>query len=482
MYDEALKQCLIKLVYNLRENKNNGRKEVTLFLGAGCSLSSSKKDITTYAIIKDIVKNHSLPNENIPDNWSDLYQQFVDYAWNGQGRRDRIHMLETYFKDMEPSKGYRLVRFLVENNYINNIITTNFDLMLDEVFTGLSYNLQVGNMKYVIGEDPQFTLLKAHGDIRYGHLRFAPSELYRLPDEIGSEIRKLTNGIVIIAGYRAQDMGIIQALNESDEHCSYWITYNEPNYYSDYETGPIYSWMTKRGSAYNLLYGNEYGDFDTIFEKIVSLLNNKKKDKNNNFYALWENSYIKDYISLNFHIQKIFNTMLKILEESLSHYKWEAHSFYYADSHKQLVKSFIRQLDPRVIPFEILDCIKNEIDSLLFGISIEIWCLCQGYPITNINLINILREKYEENTLNPKINKEFWDIVFWLSSMTMGVISEYNKSYCEVSISIDEKRDFRIILRKISLNEFLSLFLLIQRIMLFIKTSGGPGLSHHPLH
>lgn len=164
--------------------------------------------------------------------------------------------------------------------------------------------------------------------------------------------------------------------------------------------------------------------------------------------------------------------MLKILEESLSHYKWEAHSFYYADSHKQLVKSFIRQLDPRVIPFEILDCIKNEIDSLLFGISIEIWCLCQGYPITNINLINILREKYEENTLNPKINKEFWDIVFWLSSMTMGVISEYNKSYCEVSISIDEKRDFRIILRKISLNEFLSLFLLIQRIMLFIKTSG----------
>ena len=120
--------------------------------------------------------------------------------------------------------------------------------------------------------------------------------------------------------------------------------------------------------------------------------------------------------------------MLKILEESLSHYKWEAHSFYYADSHKQLVKSFLRQLDPRVIPFEILDCIKNEIDSLLFGISIEIWCLCQGYPITNINLINILREKYEENTLNPKINKEFWDIVFWLSSMTMGVISEYNKS------------------------------------------------------
>ena len=472
MYDEALKQCLIKLVYNLRENKNNNRKEVTLFLGAGCSFTSSKKDITTYGIIRDIVRNHSLPNETIPENWTDLYQRFVDYAWNGQGKQDRIHLLETYFKDMKPSKGYNFVRFLVENNYINNIITTNFDLMLDEVFNGLSYNLQVGNIKHVVGEDPQFTLLKAHGDLRHGQLRFAPSELYRLPDEISSEIYKLTNGIVIIAGYRAQDMGIIQALNESDEHCSYWITYNEPNYYSDYETGPIYSWMTKRGSAYNLLYGKEYGDFDTILGKIVTLLKDKKEDKKNGFYILWENSYIKDYISLNIHIQKIFKVMLKILEETFSDYSWEIHRFYYADSHNQLMKSLLQQLDLKVIPFEILDCIKNELDGLLFAISIEIWCLCQGYPITNINLINILREKYEENTSNPKINNGFWNIITWLSGMTMQITSEYDKSYCEISISIDETRDFQIILRKISLHEFATLFLLIQRIMLFSKTSG----------
>lgn len=482
MYDEALKRCLIKLVHNLRDNKNNNRKEVTLFLGAGCSLSSSKKDITTYGIIRDIVKTHSLPNEVIPDNWSDLYQFFVDHVWNGQGKRDRIHLLEDYFKDMKPSKGYQFVRFLVENNYINNIITTNFDLMLDEVFEGLSYNLQVGDMQIKLGEDPQFTLLKAHGDLRYGQLRFSPSDLYRLPEKISTKIHSLTNGIVIIAGYRAQDMGIIQALNESDEHCSYWITYNEPNYYSDYETGPIHSWMIKRDSEYNLLYGKEYGDFDIVLEKIITLLKDKKKDEESSFYALWENSYIKDYISLNLRIQKIFKKMLKILEENLSNYKWEIHPFYYADSHDQLMKSLLQQLDIKIIPFEILGCIKNEIDSLIFAVSIEIWCLCQGYPTTNINLINDLREKYEEIPSNPKINKGFWDIISWLSGMTMDFISEYNKSYCEVSISIDEERDFQIILRKISLQEFLSLFLLIQRIMLFTKTSGEGndiiGITH----
>lgn len=472
MYDETLKRCLVKLVQNLRENKNNNRKEVTLFLGAGCSLSSSKKDISTNAIIKDIVKKHSLPDEPIPDNWSELYQRFVDHAWNGQGKRDRIHLLETYFNDMKPSKGYQLVRFLVENNYINNVITTNFDLMLDKVFEGLSYRLQVGDIQQIIGKDPQFTLLKAHGDLQYGQLRFAPSELYRLPDEISTEIHSLTNGIVIIAGYRAQDMGIIQALNESDEHCAYWITYNEPDYRSDYETGPIHSWMLKRASEYNLLYGKEYGDFDIILEKIVSLLEDKKKDKESNFYDLWKNSYIEDYISLNRRIQEIFKTMLKILEESTLDYKWVAHPFYYAESHSKLMKSLVEQLNIKIIPSKVLDCIKNEIDSLIFAISVEIWCLCQGYPITNTKLIDVLREKYTRDSLNPKISNGFWDIVSWLSGMTMDMSSEYEAPYCEVIVSIDETRDFQIILRKIFLHDFLSLFLLLQRILLFIQTSG----------
>ena len=472
MYDETLKRCLVKLVQHLRENKKNNRNEVTIFLGAGCSLSSSKKDITTNGIIKDIVKKYSLPNETIPDNWSELYQRFVDHAWNGQGKRDRIHLLETYFDNMRPSRGYQLVRFLVENNYINNVITTNFDLMLDEVFEGLSYKLQVGDIQSVIGECPQFTLLKPHGDLKYGQLRFAPSELYKLPDEISAKIHSLTNGIVIIAGYRAQDMGILQALNESDEHCAYWITYNEPDYHSDYETGVIHKWMIKRASEYNLLYGKEYGDFDTILKKIVDLLDDKKKDRESSLYVLWENSYIGDYISLNRRIQEIFKTILKILEESIIDCKWVVHPFYYAESHDQLMKSLIQQLDIKIIPSEILDCIKNEIDSLIFAVSVEIWGLCQGYPVTNTKLINILCEKYSENSSNPKISDGFWDIVSWLSGMTMNMVSEYNASYCEVIISIDQNRDFQIILRKISLHEFLSLLLLLQRIMLFIKTSG----------
>ncbi|MBD5513724.1 MAG: tetratricopeptide repeat protein [Lachnospiraceae bacterium] len=472
MYDEFLKRNLIRLVQNLRDNKNHNRKEVTLFLGAGCSLSSSEKDITTYGIIRDIVKKYSYEDEIIPEHWSDLYQKFVDNIWQGQGERDRIHLLETYFEDMKPSKGYQLIRFLIENNYINNIITTNFDLMLDEVFKGLSYKLQVGDKEHTMGTNPQFVFLKAHGDLAYGQLRFAPSELYTLPQVIADKIRSLTNGIVIIVGYRAQDMGIIQALSESNEHCAYWITYNEPAWYSDYETGPIRKWLLKRGSEKNLLYGKEYGDFDTIFEKIVHILQDETESQESGLYVLWKKSPIKDYLSLNQRIQQIFKTMLKILEYRLTEYKWEPHLYYYAESHEKLAESFIHLLDDKIIPFPILDCIKNEIDSLIFAISSEIWCLCQGYPVINTTLVKYLRDEYCKNSSNPIINDDFWNIILGLSGVTLKASFECQKPYYEIFISFDKEKDFQVILKRISLQNFSSLSCLMQRIMLFTKTSG----------
>lgn len=472
MYDEILKRTLVRLVHNLRDNKNNHRKEVTLFLGAGCSLSSSENDITTHGIIQDIVKKHSLQNDIIPDNWCDLYKRFVDNVWQGQGEQDRIHLLESYFKDMKPSRGYQLVRFLVENNYINNIITTNFDLMLDEVFNGLSYTLQIGSKKRMVGSNPQFTFLKAHGDLAYGQLRFAPSELYVLPQEIADEIHSLTNGIVIIAGYRAQDMGIIQALNDSSDHCAYWITYDKPELYSDYETGPIRTWLLRRSSEYNFLYGKEYGDFDIIFEKITHMLQDKAEDEECHLYTLWGKSYIKDYLSLNQRIQDIFKTMLKILEYCMMKFKWEAHLYYYAESHQKLVESYIHLLDNKIIPSEILDCIKNEIDSLIFSISAEVWCLCQGYPITNTFLVKYLKDEYCKNPSNPIISNDFWNIVMLLSGITFEANFECQAPYYEIFISFDKGKNFQVILKKISLLEFSSLFCLIQRILLFTKTSG----------
>lgn len=472
MYDEYLKPCLIKLIQNLRDNALNNRKKITLFLGAGCSLSSSQKDITTYGIIKGIVTNYSY-EEAIPEEWTKLYERFVNNVWSGQGDVDRINLLESYFKDMHPSIGYQCVRSLIETNYINNIITTNFDPMLDEVLEGLSYNLIVGTKAEIIGEDPQFTLLKPHGDLKRGQLRFAPSELYKLPTEIEKRIYSLTEGIVIIVGYRGQDMGIIQALNESGNHCAYWITYTRPDIYNTYENGPIFSWLKKRDSEHNLLYGSKYGDFDIVFQKIIEMLQHQNDKKQSSFYASWQKSYINDYFILNSRFQKIFIEMLKILEDMFSKDSWKSCSAYYAESHKVLVEAVINLLNEKIIPIDTLYCISNELDSLLLAMSIEVWCLCQGYPVTNTNVVETLKNHYLLKASNPVINEEFWDAVKWLSGLTMPERPSFDKSYCEIIVSLDKYKDFQVILKRVSLLEFSSLFLIIQRLLLFVKTSTG---------
>ena len=472
MNNDHQKRCLIKLVQNLRDNKENNRKNVTLLLGAGCSLSSTDKNITTNGIVRDLVSRYACEGETIPESWSSLYTQFVNNVWNGQGNADKIHLLENYFNNMKPSIGYEHVRVLIEEKYINNVITTNFDPMLDTVFKELSYNYQVGTTKMVVGNDPQFTLLKAHGDLKIGQLRFSPSELYKLPDEIESVIKSLTNAILIIVGYRGQDMGMIQALSDSEDHCVYWITYDKPDYYNEYENGPIIDLLKKRNSENNLLDGPEYGDFDTIFTKISLMLHDNSLPQENQLYKLWKKSFIGDYLTLNLRFEKLFINMLNILEHFLAEFPWRSCSLYYADSHNKLTASIIEILNEKVFPAEILYYISNEVDGLLFALSVEIWCMCQGYSITNIDLVQLLKTNYAKHQENLDINQDFWDALAWLSNMPISGVPLPSKPYYEIVISFDKGKNLQMILKRVSIMEFATMFLLLQRILLFTKTSG----------
>lgn len=47
-----------KLIHQMKIHQSNVNDGITLFLGAGCSLASSQKDISTWGIVHDIVKNH----------------------------------------------------------------------------------------------------------------------------------------------------------------------------------------------------------------------------------------------------------------------------------------------------------------------------------------------------------------------------------------------------------------------------------------
>lgn len=226
-------------------------------IGAGCSLTSSKKDVTTYGIIKSLVGKFSA-NGSAPDNWVDLYKRFVNDVWEGQGNRNRTRLLEESFSDMTPSVGYQILRWLIENSYVNDIVTTNFDLMIDTALNGLSYRLIVGSHEEVVGTYPTFTLIKAHGDLRLGDLRFAPNELSKLPEKLSQEIHDLSAATILVVGYRGQDIGLLNSLDASGEYNAYWADPVIPDRLNTYETGQIYTWLASRNSDKNFLYGDGF--------------------------------------------------------------------------------------------------------------------------------------------------------------------------------------------------------------------------------
>ncbi|WP_368228194.1 SIR2 family protein, partial [Blautia wexlerae] len=136
-----------------------------------------------------------------------------------------------------------------------NIITTNFDPLIDKILENIPHRKIVGELTSELGDNPKITFIKAHGDLKYGNLRFSPFELQKLPAELENKIRQLTKGIVIVVGYRGQDIGIMNSLNTSDDHCAFWVSPTKPEIYDGYTNDPIYDWMKKRNSEGNFIYG-----------------------------------------------------------------------------------------------------------------------------------------------------------------------------------------------------------------------------------
>ena len=326
MSGNYLDACIMRLVQNLKQSAKNGTA-VTLMIGAGCSLTSSQKDLTTYEIIKSLVRDHSMSSD-ISENWNELYMSFVNNVWEGQGERNRIQLLEDYFTDMTPSVGYQAMRWLVENGYINNIVTTNFDLMIDTALEGLSYQLVVGSHEEIVGTNPKpaLTLIKAHGDLRFGELRFAPDQLAKLPKALRERICSITSGTVIVVGYRGQDIGILNALNDSGDYNAYWASPVRPDELNSYETGSIYTWMKKRNSANNFLSGEHYGYFDKLLtqikERLIKLSKDESLRRTSRFHELWKKSPLFDYLHLNRRFLEIYEQLHCYLETEVQTHQW----------------------------------------------------------------------------------------------------------------------------------------------------------------
>lgn len=455
-----------RLINQLRIHQNQRKNEVTLFLGAGCSLASSPRDISTWGIITDIVKKHLYPNTELPNNWPAMYQAFINIAWNNLGKKDKIHLLSPYFENLTPSSGYFAVKYLIENHFIHNIITTNFDPLVDQMLENLPHRKIIGEYEEMYGgPDPVITFIKAHGDLEYGGLRFSPYELQKLPIKLENEIRRLTHGIVLVVGYRGQDIGIMNSLNESDDHCSFWISPEKPEIYDGYSTEPIFRWMAKRNSDDNFIYG-QFGDFDFLFPFLVERLSSSP-DSQDIVLNQWKNSFLFDTMSMSIRISKVFSLLLRIENELTASYSWECKAPYFSESASELLKSMLLTCQDKILPKKSISSVGNGIEALILSFSLDVFVKTQGYPLAGNQFIDNIRNHYEMYPQVPTLSESFWD----LSKRLLMEDHENIDDYFEIVITFDLDRDFSYVLKRGEFAQIYSLFRMIKIVSLFQKTS-----------
>ena len=459
-----------KMIHQMKIHQSDENDGITLFLGAGCSLASSPHDISTYGIVKNIVETQLEDISGMPDTWNELYKTFINIAWNGLGKKDKINLLKPYFNDLKPSEGYLAIKYLIEHGYVQNIITTNFDPLIDKILENIPHRKIVGELTSELGDNPKITFIKAHGDLKYGNLRFSPFELQKLPAELENKIRQLTKGIVIVVGYRGQDIGIMNSLNTSDDHCAFWVSPTKPEIYDGYTNDPIYDWMKKRNSEGNFIYG-EYGDFNILFPTLVRKLS-ALPNETFKTVEIWKNSFLFDTISLSKRISLVFSILLKIEHELLDIYEWKIQAPYFSEASSSLLSILINICQDKILPQNSISKIANGVEALILAFALDIYAQTQGYPIVPIKFIDNIKARYEIHPDAPRLNDDFWDLL-----KRLFLIEKNAQNYYEIIVTFDINKDFSYVLKKGEFSEIQSLFSMIKIIALFEKTA----FSHNKL-
>lgn len=456
-------KVFFRLVYSLKEHKNN-----TIVLGAGCSLnSSSTDDISFKGLMERCLYDHGYYDVNRSD-WYSLYKEFINIVWEGKGKQEREELLKKIFTDLNPSAGYQHLRLLVEHGYISTIITTNVDMLLDKCFEGLSYRKRVGGNDYfVIGDNPSFDLIKAHGDIENGSLRFSPDELMKLPDDLQKDIMQKTKGTVIVVGYRGQDIGFMNSLNNSEGYAVYWADINELNFTDSYTVKPITNFMHSRNSDYNYLCG-EYGDFDNLLKRIYSFIFMPDYSQNIKYKELllgseWLNTTIVAMLKL---YDRIYELFLNILEISKKEQQNLCGTECTSDNdvyYNEYLHSYLYFFNTQKLPINLLHIPNNELDALILGVSLDIIVKSAYYKLDSQILIENIKNAFNSNKCFSAVDDCFWQAVEKVVCYEVTVNDK---------ISINMRNKLKVTSYDIPLNElneltgvinFMSLFVPFQR-------------------
>ncbi len=265
-----------ELVRLMRVQRDRGQG-ICLFLGAGCSLSSSRSDLSTASIIRNYLAEASPGTNFSSSSEEENFRLFVN-SWLSLGVKDRDSVLARHIPpDLEPSDGYRAVAQLTAAGYIKAIITTNFDNLIDKALQrfGVDYEFYCGRQPPMnpTGRPPIVTLMKIHGGLHQCELAFSPDAVEQLPRSVKKIVLNLSTMPVLVVGYSGQDRGAMTALSTARSHTAFWASPSEPSRADRARTDRIFTWLDKRvPKGDTFLHGPRYGYFDELLTAVFDEL------------------------------------------------------------------------------------------------------------------------------------------------------------------------------------------------------------------
>lgn len=243
---DILHSTVRQLAYKIKDTK--GRPRFAFFLGAGASRQSGI--ITAREMIVDFKKrliDEYCPNELDTDEKKDKW--LCEQDWYPKDRKDeycklfeklhpkeyaRRYYIEDIIDGREPSFGYAVLANLIASNYINTIITTNFDDLLYSacsIYTGIrpvvfAYGLLASEMR-IGAKQPK--ILKLHGDYLYSTLKNTQEELKTQDPNMARQANLVLGEYgLIVVGYSGADNSVMEILkNISPKNDLYWCVQDD---------------------------------------------------------------------------------------------------------------------------------------------------------------------------------------------------------------------------------------------------------------
>lgn len=259
----------------MRAKQQSGESPYILVLGEEASLSSGCASTLQVAdaVVRGIVRQYDTAR-----SWHEKLDLFFNYL-ESLSSSERHAALKPHYQGLEPSVGYRNLAKLIQDGYFNVVLTTNFDVMLEEALR--LNNVATSNYQVltVTPEDPtsvdrirrqlnqptpRIKIVKLYGDINTRDIAYLPQQRFAISDALKPLLEDHMYQDLITVGLSLRDEDIARSI--TGQGGSLWFVHpKRPLSESSISRNPRLS------KATNVIWGDN-GYFDLFFSLLASEL------------------------------------------------------------------------------------------------------------------------------------------------------------------------------------------------------------------